>query len=325
MIESAEKVDVWADGTPNGFGAECVCPSQTQWLMYRDEHPPAPYCTCPYGGQIDMVFGDDGSCDCPDDATKLPTQSAYPSTGLNGLGVTNKNNQNKNFHCIYLKDCQQAYDLKLIKQGSGNSQITVRAPSGQNRMVNAFCVTEYLRETTRKTRTHTTISCNALMGLAEASYKCRHVNYATSYDTCKEHGYVRAPFRSRNHYMQVNRHMGYQKFHRYHFLTIHGVYSWRYWSYSNRYWWHRGRQGYPMKSYGTGNRGGYGSWWRSIDNGPWWMTNNHNNGEPNGDYYANANLRTSWGYIQTWGYSHFNDHRNYGWTGGDYTCGHSYY
>jgi hypothetical protein len=324
MVESEEKVDVWPDGAPNGFGAECVCPSNTQWLLFRDEHPPLPYCTCPFGGQVDMILGDDGKCDCPEKTVKLPNAASYPTVGLNGMGVTNKNNENKNHHCVYLKDCQQAYNMGVIPSGRADTrEITVRAPGGQNRMVTAFCVTERLSDTTGQWKSHTTIDCNHLNGRNTRSYSCRHTNYATNYDTCKEHGYLRAPFRSNNHYMKVISHMGYTNSHYYHHRTIHGVYSWRNWAYSHWYWWWRGG-GWPMKSYGGGNRGGFRSWWRSIDNGPWWMANGHK-GEPNGDYYANANLRTSWGYIQTWGYSYFNDQRNYKWTGGDYTCGRAYY
>jgi hypothetical protein len=253
----------------------------------------------------------------------LKSQSAYPNVGLNGVGVMNKNDANKNFHCVYLKDCQHAYNLKEIPQGSSTATITVRAPSGQTRLVDAFCVTEYLPG--RGWKSHTSISCNALNGKVTRSYNCRHRNYATQSDTCTENGYVRAPFRSQNHYKKVLGHMGWNNFHHYHKRTIHGVYSWRNRAYSHRFWWRRGG-GWPMKSYGnSGNQGGFRSWWRSIDNGPWWMTNKHNRNEPNGQYTRNANLRTSWGGVQSWGYSRFSDYWNRGWTGGDYTCGHKYY
>jgi hypothetical protein len=215
--------------------------------------------------------------------------------------------------------------MKVIQQQrAGTQEIKVRAPGGQNRMVTAFCVTERLSDTTGQWKSHTTIDCNHLNGRATRAYSCTRSNYATNSDTCKANGYVRAPFRSNNHYRQVIAHMGYTNSHYYHRNAIHGVYSWINRAYSHWYWWWRSG-GWPMKSYGGGNRGGFRSWWRSIDNGPWWMTNSHNRNEPNGDYTRNANLRSSWGWIQTWGYSYFQDNWANAWTGNEYTCGHAYY
>merc|ERR1711957_444146 len=290
MQESDEKVQYWPDGAINGHGEECVCKSTTQWLVLRDAHPPAPYCTCPAGGNANMVIGDKGDCECEKFSVKemkdgVPFKRPYPNLGLTGI-LNQDEDLNPNVHCNFLKDCQQAYDVGFITQNSNSftHNVKLKAPEGEKRFVDATCITAYV-DSYVGVRTMTHIKCNDLIGQDDYRNSCTRTNNVFSANTCTKNGYIMAPFRSKSHYYQMYKAFTYPNQQvngvtgsgrgnwnnpgwwitdmvRYHDYVAPGVYSPRNFDHVqtwNRGWWTRWRWQYkpswrkPMHSVGKWN------------------------------------------------------------------------
>lgn len=83
------------------FGNTCDCPNDSYWRVSKvdssDPHQLTAYCTCPFGGDVNMEVDSAGRCDCPSYAPEKELHS-YP-TAPYVFGVENQNDDNKNYHC----------------------------------------------------------------------------------------------------------------------------------------------------------------------------------------------------------------------------------
>jgi hypothetical protein len=221
MVESAEKVSVWPDGAPNGFGKKCECPDDSWWMFASDEHPPVPFCVCPYGGDTPMVYNaGEQKCMCPANALAAQNVACPGGDHLDGpsqgklTGVLNPTDENKCVYCKYPKDCQEAADNGAIT--ADEQEVYVRSPTAPTGIENKITAALCLRMTTdggtygqTEERVLTHIKCGQLLwddfDTTTSSFDdgCSEMQSTDVEDTCNEYGYIRQPFRSKEHYQKL--------------------------------------------------------------------------------------------------------------------------